>query len=277
MVAIARALTLSPSILLLDEPFEGLAPVVVSQFIDAARRIKDMGVSLLITESNLAMASRNAWARGGRSMRHSARSWLCSIALACLTVMPLAALAQDTGLLAPDEEASLQQVRDFVGAAARRYRMVAPLEVSVASWVGSSSVQQYASSPAVYTRGGLYLNRRLLRASNRDLVIATALAYEMLRAPSKATSVADRQRERAQMALDGNAKAVDVLVQVKGLSESEALEQMYTWLLAIHRATVASGRPPQPGGVPACEAIGDLLGRFPGVRERFAGRECAPA
>ena len=60
MVAIGRARTLSPGILLLDEPFEGLAPVVVTRFIDAVKRIKEMGISLLIAESNLMTASRVA-------------------------------------------------------------------------------------------------------------------------------------------------------------------------------------------------------------------------
>lgn len=60
MVAIARAMTLAPSVLLLDEPFEGLAPVVVSRFIEAVTKIKGLGISVLIAESNLINATRVA-------------------------------------------------------------------------------------------------------------------------------------------------------------------------------------------------------------------------
>ncbi len=60
MVAIARAMMLSPAILLLDEPFEGLAPVVVTRLIEAVQRIKELKISVLIAESNLANARRVA-------------------------------------------------------------------------------------------------------------------------------------------------------------------------------------------------------------------------
>ncbi|HVI22918.1 MAG TPA: hypothetical protein VM691_05495, partial [Myxococcales bacterium] len=60
MVAIARAMMLAPSILLLDEPFEGLAPVVVTRLIEAVRKIKELKISVLIAESNLANATRVA-------------------------------------------------------------------------------------------------------------------------------------------------------------------------------------------------------------------------
>jgi ABC-type branched-subunit amino acid transport system ATPase component len=60
MVAITRAMSLRPLVLLLDEPFEGLAPVVVTRFIEAVRTIKSMGISVLIAESNLVNATRVA-------------------------------------------------------------------------------------------------------------------------------------------------------------------------------------------------------------------------
>jgi len=55
---IARPMALNPVILLLDEPFEGLAPVVVSRFIEAVQKIKALGISLLIAESNITNAAR---------------------------------------------------------------------------------------------------------------------------------------------------------------------------------------------------------------------------
>lgn len=60
MVAIARAMALSPSLLLLDEAFEGLAPVVVARFSEAVKKIKALGLSLLMAELHLAAASRVA-------------------------------------------------------------------------------------------------------------------------------------------------------------------------------------------------------------------------
>jgi len=58
MVAVARAMMLSPSLLLLDEAFEGLAPVVVNRFTEAVMKIKALGVSILMAESHLGAASR---------------------------------------------------------------------------------------------------------------------------------------------------------------------------------------------------------------------------
>ena len=60
MVTIARAMMLAPAILLLDEPFEGLAPVVVTRLIEAVQRIKELKISVLIAESNLTNARRVA-------------------------------------------------------------------------------------------------------------------------------------------------------------------------------------------------------------------------
>lgn len=209
-------------------------------------------------------------------MRPPARSWLAVLAFAVVAATAPGLSGQSGDPLTPEEETSLREIRDFAEKTAARYRMLAPLEVSVAPWVGTGSLPQYATAPAVYTRGALYLGRRVLRAPNRYLVIAKALAYEMLRAPSKATTVAERDRERAILGMESNARAVAILIEVGGAPEEAALEEMYAWLLAIHRTSATRPGPP-PGGVSACDEIADLLRRYPGSAGRFAGRECAPS
>jgi branched-chain amino acid transport system ATP-binding protein len=57
MLTIARTLMGNPSCLLLDEPSEGLAPVVVDQMAAAIRALKKEGLSVLLSEQNLHFAA----------------------------------------------------------------------------------------------------------------------------------------------------------------------------------------------------------------------------
>ena len=52
MLAIARTLMGNPTAILLDEPSEGLAPVIVRQMADAVRSLKGAGLSVLLCEQN---------------------------------------------------------------------------------------------------------------------------------------------------------------------------------------------------------------------------------
>jgi branched-chain amino acid transport system ATP-binding protein len=56
MLSIARALMLNPRILLLDEPSEGLAPLIVQEIVEVLKRLKGEGLAILLVEQNLRAA-----------------------------------------------------------------------------------------------------------------------------------------------------------------------------------------------------------------------------
>jgi branched-chain amino acid transport system ATP-binding protein len=56
MLAIARALIANPEIILLDEPMEGLAPLIARNVEDVVRQIKAEGNTILLVEQNAEVA-----------------------------------------------------------------------------------------------------------------------------------------------------------------------------------------------------------------------------
>ena len=86
MLAIARTLMGNPDAILLDEPTEGLAPVIVAEMATALQRMKAEGIAVLLSEQNLKFASAvadRAYIIAKGQVRHQG---------------PMAELAADAGL-----------------------------------------------------------------------------------------------------------------------------------------------------------------------------------
>lgn len=56
MVSIARALMLNPELIILDEPSEGLAPLIVDEIVSILHHLKEEGLGVLLIEQNLKVA-----------------------------------------------------------------------------------------------------------------------------------------------------------------------------------------------------------------------------
>lgn len=74
MLVIGRALMAAPSLLLLDEPSLGLAPIIIQTVFAALQDIKRAGVTMLLVEQNvregLTLADRAYVLEGGRAVKH---------------------------------------------------------------------------------------------------------------------------------------------------------------------------------------------------------------
>ena len=57
LVALARALMVGRSLLLLDEPFEGVAPILAQRLVDVLVKLREEGLSVLLSESNASHSS----------------------------------------------------------------------------------------------------------------------------------------------------------------------------------------------------------------------------
>jgi branched-chain amino acid transport system ATP-binding protein len=57
MLAIARALLTNPTLLIMDEPSEGLAPAIIEHLVETFKKLEEEGLAILMIEQNLAMAT----------------------------------------------------------------------------------------------------------------------------------------------------------------------------------------------------------------------------
>ncbi len=58
MLAIGRGLMTNPDCLIMDEPSEGLAPIIIQGVWEAIGKLKEQGLSILLVEQNAALALR---------------------------------------------------------------------------------------------------------------------------------------------------------------------------------------------------------------------------
>jgi branched-chain amino acid transport system ATP-binding protein len=73
MLAIGRALVTNPTILIMDEPSEGLAPAVIEALIETFKHLEAEGLAILLIEQNLGVANRSRRAAAGDDRRQHRR------------------------------------------------------------------------------------------------------------------------------------------------------------------------------------------------------------
>jgi hypothetical protein len=187
-----------------------------------------------------------------------------------LLLAPGLLLLAGCATLTPPQQESLAEVRALAEETARVYGR-APIHLLVS--------HDPESPPGSYRRGFFSVSMPVLTSPFRDAIVAHELAHYVLghEKPLRGTTAAEHERDYQQRELDANAKGVEILTRVAGMSEARALKTMYDYLVGILWALERYPRLNLRGHKPPCEEIADLLGRFTAQRAWTAALECAPA
>ena len=121
---------------------------------------------------------------------------------------------------------------------------------------------------AVYRQGNVFVNVRMLDSPSLTKLIAHELGHYVLghEPTSTISSQSQWQRHQEQRELDANAKAVEILMRAKGMTQSEAVATVVEALRRSQRA-VDRGASITPGHLAPAAELADLLSRFPEARQ----------
>lgn len=172
--------------------------------------------------------------------------------------------------LTPEQQRSEAEIKAFADETSRAYGLS-----RIALLVG----RDVASTGGTYRRGLFTISTPPLLSPYRDSVVAHEMAHYVLGhdVPLSSSTGYDHQRQQELRELDANAKAVEILVRVRRISEEQALRIMYAHLIAVHRGVQRGTAMLAPGHRPPCEEAADLLGRFPRHAAWTGSLDCAPA
>jgi hypothetical protein len=158
--------------------------------------------------------------------------------------------------LTPQQRDTVADVQKFADATADTYGLFRiPVTVEPSTNLGLGGR---------YRQGNFYLSVEMLTSGHLTALVAHELAHYVLGhdAPMSGSSTAEFQRVQELRELDANAKAVEILVRVKRMSQPQAVRTMVIYLRTAQNAQTR-GAANAPGHRPPAEEIADLVARFP--------------
>lgn len=193
------------------------------------------------------------------------RRLLLAILIACALVV-----FAGCATLTPAQARGADDTRIFLEAIARVYGLPQPAVV-----IGTHRPGVAAS----YDHGTFTVWTRAVDQSWRDALLAHEAAHWILGhdAPLRGLDDADRHAEQYQREVAAHVKAVEILVQVKGMTARRAVRAMHDYLMSVKAAQDrTTGYTAPMGHTGACQEASDMLLGLPQHRDWTWSLACSP-